>query len=188
MPKDMGGWMDRWVDVRHGRGDSHGRARKVLTDGQNNTQDMLIHKPRIAFKSLFSNLWGSFPKPEFFWQLFFSSDQLHPKEIKHTKKKKKDERERRDRGRKAEGVYFFLSSFGKTRQSGWMRKPRFWLCVLNWCFLPKYISPPLAPDSPPQQPQERTLAVRNSLHALLNRGTEMTRSFLTYVLPPWLEM
>lgn len=58
--------MDGWVDVRHGRGDSHGRARKVLTDRQNNTQDMLIHKPRIAFKSLFSNLWGSFPKPEFF--------------------------------------------------------------------------------------------------------------------------
>lgn len=55
MPKDMGGWMDRWVDVRHGCGDSHGRARKVLTDGQNNTQDMLIHKPRIDFKSLFSN-------------------------------------------------------------------------------------------------------------------------------------
>lgn len=108
MPKDMGGWMDGWVDVRHGRGDSHGRARKVLTDGQNNTQDMLIHKPRIAFKSLFSNLWGSFPKPEFFWQLFFSSDQLHPKEIKHTKKKKRMKGSGGIEGGKQKG---FISSF-----------------------------------------------------------------------------
>lgn len=125
------------------------------------------------------------------WQLFFSSNQLHSKEIKHTQKK--DEREQRDGGRKAEKI-FLLGSFFWQNTTERMNEKTMFLVIFKLMLLPKYIYTHththhlFLSGFSFQEPWERKMTVKNFWHVHLNRGSEMTCSFLTYVLLLWLEI
>lgn len=179
--------MGGWVEVRRGPCNLLNRASKVLTDGQTSMQDMLTHththKPGIAFKIHLVQCTqspGIIPQAQNLFDNCFSHLINYIARNSSMQKKWMKGSRGMDGWREAEGFIFFPSSFGKTRQSGWMRKPCFWLCILNWCFLPKYI--PSLPGFSFQEPGERKLTVKNSLQVLLNRGSEMTRSHPTYCM------